>query len=299
MSAWAASRLPGVLGRLGPGQARSNRDRECGKGQGLSREELSTDLRGGSFMASTTDGQSCQATKGTCLFCKDLSAFESAWEDDPALDGPEGKHARPLPSYLQPPKAFAPKTGVSCRPRDLEDCRWPMETGLVFPPWDTQLPGPPSMSKAEDTDPNNLTALDLRGGGIMRVTSWYIAYVHQFLLTLLESQYLGTFSQGTPVRLPGHVLPRPVCGRDSSIRPEGGLQHLDTRQGKEWGIFHSPRRAPTGSTILPSTVDWGHQDLGLPSQNQGRNSVCLLETGPIGSCQPGSHCLDWEDWGGG
>ena len=73
-----------------------------------------------------------------------------------------------------------------------------METGPVIPPWDTQLPGPPSTSKAEDADPDDLTALDLRWRAIMRVTSWCLEDVYQFLLTLLERLYSGTFSQGDP-----------------------------------------------------------------------------------------------------
>ena len=93
MGTWVASRLPGVLGLLGPGQARLTRDRDCAKGaKGLPRDELSANLRGGSFTASATDMWSCQATKGTFLFCRDLSAFESPGEDEAALDrSGEGK----------------------------------------------------------------------------------------------------------------------------------------------------------------------------------------------------------------
>ena len=59
----------------------------------------------------------------------------------------------------------------------------------MIPPWDTQLPWPPSMSKAEDADPDDLTAPDLRWRAIMMIISWYIADFHHFFLTLLEPLY--------------------------------------------------------------------------------------------------------------
>ena len=45
------------------------------------------------------------------------------------------------------------------------------------------------------------------------------------------------------MHLPGHVLPRHARGRDSSTRPGGRSQRMDTRPGKEWGIFHSSCRS--------------------------------------------------------
>ena len=93
------------------------------------------------------------------------------------------------------PKRLCPQDRCFLPARDLEDCGWPVEMGLVIPSWDThQLPGPPSMSKTEDTDHDDLTALDLRWRA-----SWYIADFHQFLLTSLERLNSRTFSQGDPV----------------------------------------------------------------------------------------------------
>ena len=54
------------------------------------------------------------------------------------------------------------------------------------------------MSKTEDVDLDDLTALELRLGAIMRVAAGYMADFHQFLLTSLENLYSGTFSQGDP-----------------------------------------------------------------------------------------------------
>ena len=162
------SRLPGILGHPTPGKARLSKDRECAEGGSLPRDDQSANIRGGSFATSATNKRSCQASKGTCLFCRDLSASESTWEDEPALDGSGGRGTRPLLVQLHPPKAFGSKTSGPYWPQELEDGGWPMRAGPVILPWEAQLPGPPGRSKAEDVDPfqavEDLTAQDPSGG---------------------------------------------------------------------------------------------------------------------------------------
>ena len=136
MGAWTTSRLPGVLGRLGSGQAQP-KNKECAEGGDSSREEPSTDLKGSSLTVSTADPRPCQATKGPCFFCKDPSVSESAGEGEPAQDKSGEKRTQPPPARLQPPKAFASKTGVSCRSCNVDDCGWTVERRLLIPSWDS------------------------------------------------------------------------------------------------------------------------------------------------------------------
>ena len=69
-------------------------------------------------------------------------------------------------------------------------------------PWEAHLPGPPGTSKAEDVDPfqvvEELTTRDIQWQSIMKVASWGLEDVHQFLRILMERLNSGTSSMGDP-----------------------------------------------------------------------------------------------------
>ena len=77
-----------------------------------------------------------------------------------------------------------------------------MRAGPVILPWEAQLPRPLGRSMARDVDPfqavEELMARDIQWLTIMRVASWGLEDVHQFLRISMDCLNSGTSSQGDP-----------------------------------------------------------------------------------------------------